>query len=68
MTSKEEWLDWKQNDITKAFYQACKERANDAKDILAGSAGIDPINDNFYRGFIAAYSEMTEFRVEDVEE
>ena len=66
--SKEEWLDWKQNNITRAFYQACSFRVEDAKDILGASAGLDSDTDNFYRGFIAAYQEMREFKVEDVED
>ncbi len=66
--SRSEWSDWKLNDITRAFYVACEQRVEDAKDILASSAGLDPVSDNFYRGFIAAYAEMTEFKVDDVEE
>ncbi len=64
--SKSEWVDWSTNNITRAFYAACDQRVADAKEILATSAGIDGINDNFYRGFIAAYTEMKDFRVEDV--
>ena len=66
--SKEDWSDWKQLDITKAFYAACRERVEDAKDILGGTAGLDSDTDNFYRGFIAAYVEMREFKVEDMED
>lgn len=58
-----EWLDWKSNFVTKEFFIAARERVKDAKDILGMSAGIDPISDNFYRGFIAAYEEMQEFKV-----
>jgi len=66
--TKEEWNDWKTHDITRAFYQACAFRVEDAKDILGASAGLDSDTDNFYRGFIAAYNEMREFKVEDVED
>lgn len=66
--TKEEWIDWKQQDITKAFYAACRIRVEDTKDILAGTAGLDSDSDNFYRGFIAAYAEMVGFSVEDMED
>jgi len=65
---KQDWQDWKQEDITRAFYSACNERINDTKEILASSAGIDQTQDNFLRGFIAAYSEMLDFKVEDMED
>lgn len=66
--SKSEFQEWKTSDVTKAFYVACKNRMDDAKDILASSAGLDSDSDNFYRGFIAAYNEIPEFRVEDTHE
>ena len=65
--TKQDFQDWKLNDVTRAFYSACNQRIEDCKDILAGSAGMDPQTDNFYRGFIAAYGEMFGFRVEDIE-
>lgn len=64
--TKSEWDEWQFNDITKAFYHACQERQEDAIDLLVSSAGIDPPTDNFYRGFIAAFKEMQNFRVEDI--
>ena len=61
-----EWNDWKQDKVTKAFYGATFERIEDAKDILSVSAGLDLDENNFYRGFIAAYREMVEFKVDDL--
>ncbi len=66
--TNEEWADWKVNPVTRAFYEACNQRIEDCKDILAGSAGMDGVADNFYRGFIAAYSEMFGFRIEDLDD
>ena len=66
--TKTEWTDWKINPVTKAFFQAASIRVEDAKDILAQSAGLDQASDNFYRGFIQAYIEMTEFRIDDLED
>lgn len=62
--TKSDFTDWKLNDVTRAFYSACNQRIEDCKDILAGSAGMDPQTDNFYRGFIAAYTELQDFRVD----
>ena len=62
-----DFTNWLQDPVTQAFYEAMKLRVEDAREILAASAGIDPINDNFNRGFIAAYNEALNFRVEDVE-
>lgn len=64
--TKSEWNDWKQDVITRAFYSAAESRIEDAKDILSVSAGLDVDENNWYRGFIAAYREMSEFRVDDV--
>jgi hypothetical protein len=66
--TKSEWIDWKSNPVTQAFYQACAIRTEDAKAILGNTAGIDPIQDNYMRGFIAAYFEMEDFKIEDLED
>lgn len=65
---KEEFTDWKADQVTKAFFEAAEYRIEDAKDILAGQAGLDSINDSFYRGFITAYREMQDFRIDFEEE
>jgi hypothetical protein len=66
--SKEEWSDWKNHVVTRAFFSASDERVEDAKEILSVSAGLDSDNDNFYRGFIQAYTEMRGFRIEDLDD
>lgn len=66
--TKDEWIDWKNSPVTRAFYQACEIRVADATDILVQSAGLDQISDNFYRGFIQAYNEIKDFRIEDLGE
>lgn len=67
MITKAEWGDWKADLITRAFFEAAKTREEDASEILISQAGIDTVNDNFYRGFIAAYREMQNFTIEDLE-
>lgn len=68
IVTKQEWVDWKSNPVTKAFMLAMVERVKDAKDILSVSAGLDPVSDNFYRGFIAAYTEAQDFHIDDLSE
>jgi len=65
--SKEEWVQWKDSIVTRGFFQAMNERIEDCKDILAVSAGLNPDEDNFYRGFIRAYSEALDFKIDDME-
>lgn len=62
--SEAEFQDWKANLVTKAFFEAAQERVADTKEVLAASAGVNPDQDNFLRGFIAAYREMNQFTVE----
>lgn len=68
MITKEEFSEWKSMEVTKAFFDACTERIMDAKDILASGAGIDSAYDNYLRGFIQAYKEIKEFRLEEESE
>jgi len=65
MITKQDFLKWKEDSITRAFYEVIHDRIEDAKDILSYQAGNDPLQDNFYRGFIYAYREFLEFKVED---
>lgn len=66
--TRKEWLEWRSLPQTKAFLTTCADRIGEAKEILSVSAGLDQNQDNFYRGFIAAYNEMLTFTVEDTEE
>ena len=65
--SVSDFSNWRQDPVTKAFFQACQERVEGAKEQLASSAGIDPQQDSFFRGFICAYREIPEFHIEDLE-
>lgn len=63
--SYEDFKLWKTEPVTEAYFSACIERIEEAKDILSVEAGINPDKDNYFRGFIQAYREMLDFRVED---
>ena len=62
--SKEDWVDWQSNPVTKAFMEAIQERVDDTKDLLANVAGIDSVQDGFYRGFIWGQREIQDFKME----
>lgn len=68
IVSPSDFSDWRQNNVTKAFFEACHLRIEDAKNTLSVSAGISPVEDNFLRGFILAYREMFDFRIDDLQE
>lgn len=61
-----DFLDWKSNKVTKAFFNAAEERVNDCKEILSIQAGADSAYDRFLVGMIQAYKEMQQFHVEDI--
>lgn len=65
MVTKLEFVDWKADPVTKAFFEAAEQRIEDSKDILGDSAGLNPDQDNYMRGFITAYREMQDFRVDE---
>jgi hypothetical protein len=58
---------WKENSVTKAFMWAAQERIEDGMNVLSTTAGMDLIQDNYMRGFIAAYRELEQFRIDDIE-
>ncbi len=66
--TKSEFQEWKDHFITKAYFTAVIERIEEAKEVLASSAGVDNTQDNFIRGMIHAFREVAQFRVEDPEE
>lgn len=66
--TKDEFNQWKTEYVTKEFFTACNERSENAKETLATSAGVDPAQDNFMRGFLFAYREIQNFYVDDIKE
>lgn len=59
---------WKSDPVTQAYFEAINIRIDEAKETLSDSAGLDGANDNFIRGFISAYRELLDFRIDDLEE
>ena len=66
--SQSDFIDWRSNQVTKAFFEAAGIRIAEAKEILATSAGSDPLNDRYLVGLIAAYNEIADFRVDGLDD
>lgn len=66
--SPSDFITWKEDPVTKAFHYAMIDRITEAKEVLANTAGLNSTDDNYLRGFIQAYQEALEFRVDDVQE
>lgn len=68
MISSSDFYNWRNDPVTKAFFDACLTREQEAKESLATTAGMDQNEDNFMRGFIRAYVEIQTVTFGDVEE
>ena len=64
--SQGEFQDWRSHVVTKAFMAAAQERIIDCMYAMSTQAGMDSVQDNFMRGFIAAYRELESFRIDDL--
>jgi len=62
-----EFYEWKKNPVTLAFMYAANERISDAMNVLSTTAGLSSIEDNYMRGFIQAYRELEDFRIDDLD-
>ena len=67
VVSTEDFVNWKTDPVTQAFFQSVHFRIEDAKESLSTSAGLDSDSDNWFRGFIAGQRDVLDVRVEDVD-
>ena len=58
MISKEQFLEWKRQATTNAFFQSVIERIEDIKDELVLSAGRDPARDAELAGMVKAFRQV----------
>jgi hypothetical protein len=63
--TKDEFQQWKDSPVTEEVLELICDRIEDAKEILAASAGNDPLNDRFYVGMIRALREVLEISYEE---
>lgn len=66
LISQSDFQNWKSDPVTQAYFEAIIYRIEDAKESLAANAGLDSASDCFNRGFIYAYRELLDFRIDDV--
>jgi len=63
--SQSDFDTWKAEPTTRAFYHALADQIGRVKEFLADSAGLDPNEDNFRRGYIRALQDALLFSVEE---
>lgn len=67
MISKDDFVLWKNDPLTIAWFEACLQRVEDAREQLIGTSAEDVAFGAYLRGMIGAYREMTTFSVEDLD-
>ncbi len=65
--TKNDFIDWKSNPVTKAVMNELDARIQAVAGTLADSAGLDPLNDRFRVGYIQAYRDTIAITIDDVE-
>ena len=63
--TKEEFLQWKESPVTKAVFEVIDNRIEDAKEVLAVTAGEDCKKDGILVGMIRAFRELQEINYDD---
>jgi phage baseplate assembly protein W len=58
MSLKQEFVDWKKNPITKKVFDSLKEIEQSMTESLVTSAGVDPSQDRYFSGYIAALRDV----------
>lgn len=66
--SQSDFSNWLGDPVTKAYKIALAEGIGQVKEVLATSAGLDPNEDNFRRGYITALNDALQFSVLDLQE
>lgn len=66
--TRSDFENWRQDPVTKAFYLAFAEQIGQVKEHLSSVAGLNPNDDNYFRGYIKAMQDALEFRIEDLQE
>lgn len=63
--SKEEFIQWKESQVTKAVFNTIKGRISEAKEILAYKTESDPDGDQLLRGMIRAWDDILDISFEE---
>jgi len=65
--TKEQFVIWKQDQVTQAVFESIKEQIEGIKEILADSAGTDDRADRYLTGMIKAFRNVLDTEVEEVQ-
>ena len=68
MISYDDYVLWKNDPMTIAWFEACQLRVEEAKEQIVGTNAEDVAFGAYLRGMVAAYREMTTFTVEEMNE
>lgn len=68
MISKEEYVEWRHNIVTKEFYRAIDLDIQELMETLAASAGINSANDSRLRGIIEGLKAVREWEPKETTE
>lgn len=63
--TKREFLDWKTNKITQEILAQFRERVFLIQETLSRSAGVNPLEDRFRVGYIAAFNDIINIEPEE---
>lgn len=66
MITKEEFIAWKNNKVTEAFFAAISSKREDIKETIVQTAGEDSVRDAIYRGYCVAMSDVLDVNLDGV--
>ena len=65
MSLKQDFLDWKQHPVTKRVFDGLREQEVLVTDQLVNAAGLEPLEDRYRVGYIAALRDLYLIRLDD---
>lgn len=68
MSLKEDFYLWKKHYISELVFRELETREGQLVESLVQSAGVDPLEDRFRAGYIAAVRDFTRMSADDMEE
>lgn len=68
MATKADFIDWRNNQVTKEVMDGFRQRIQELEITLGKSAGVDPLQDRFHVGAIAAYHDLIYIDFEETQD
>ena len=63
--TKEDFIDWKSNPVTKEIYRTLEQRVHEIQELLGDTAGLNSLQDREYVGAIKAYRDVLDIQYEE---